>query len=224
MKTTLAKLSVCVILLLVVSCARKASIYSDLFSTLPSNNFIENDVIQQKSVASNSQTFLTNNNIGSFTGYRSVSFNNSNGVSASASASVNIIDPATLSLSEEIVFQKISLKNLKNKFVSLNEIGANYQRIVVPNTYANTAQNLAKFNIAGGYNRALDITVPNQIMLYHQNGNDVLSALINTQNCLDNSEDLNNFMFTIDGKIYFNALANPGIYSSKDFTVTVNYN
>ncbi len=223
MKTTLSKLSVCVTLLLVVSCARKASIYSDIFSSKFISESFRNDVIEEKNIV-NKPIIEINNNYDFFVGNRSSSYPNSNGVSASAFASVTIIDPASISQSEELVFEKISLNKLKNKFVSLKEIGASYQRILVPNLYSNTAQNIGEFNIEGGFGRALDISVPKQITLYHQNGNDVLSVLINTKNCSKKSDITNNFKFTLDGKVYYNTLSNPGTYSSKDFAVTVNYN
>ncbi len=224
MKTTLSKLSVCVILLLVVSCARKASLYTDIFSTKITNESFKNEVIKESNVVSNKQIINFDNNFGSFTSYRSASIGNSNGSSAAASVSVTVIDPASLSQSEDLVFGKISLKNLKNKFVNLYDIGASNQRILIPNTYTNSALNLAEFNINGGYNRAFDISVPNQILLYHQNGNDILSALINATKSAKKSGDLTNFKFALDGKVYFNSLSIPGVYSSKDFAVTVNYN
>ena len=224
MKTTLSKLCVCVILLLVVSCARKASMYTDIFSTRITNESFKSDVIEENNVVSNKQLINFNNNFGSFTSYRPTSIGNSIGSSAAASASVTVIDPASLSQSEDLVFGKISLKNLKNKFVNLNDIGASNQRILVPNTYTNSALNSAEFKINGGNNKAFDISVPNQILLYHQNGNDVLSALINATKSSKKSGDLTNFKFAIDGRVYFNSLSTPGVYSSKDFAVTVNYN
>lgn len=224
MKTTLSKLSVCVILLLVVSCARKASLYTDIFSTKITNESFKNEVIEESNVISNKQIVNFDNNFGSFTSYRTASIGNSNGSTAAASASVTVIDPASLSQSKDLVFGKISLKNLKNKFVNLNDIGANYHRIIIPNTYANSAQNIAEFRIDGGDNKAIDISVPNQILLFHSNGSDVLSALINTKKVSQKSNDFNDFKFTIDSKVHFNALSMPGNYSSKDFAITVNYN
>ncbi len=224
MKTTLSKLSVFILLLLVVSCARKSAVYSDIFSTKFINESFHHDLIAEKSEVINKQIADIGSNFGSFTNNRTASFSNSNGVSASAYASVTIIDPAALYQSEELVFGKISLKNLKNKFVSFNEIGSSYQRLLLPNLYSNAAQKMAEFSVEGGVYRALDITIPKQISLYHQNGNDELTAFIQTKNSSNKNDNLNNFKFTIDSKVHFNALSVPGYYSSKDFAVTVNYN
>lgn len=224
MKTTLSKLSVFILMLLVVSCARKAAVYSDIFSAKFINESLNHDLIEDKSEVINQQIADIGSNFGSFTNNRPASFNNSNGVSASAYASVTIIDPASISQSEDLVFEKISLKNLKNKFVSFNEIGSSYQRLLLPNLYSNAAQKMAEFSVEGGAYSALDITIPKQISLYHQNGNDELTAFIQTKKSSQKNNNLNNFKFTIDSKVYFNALSVPGYYSSKNFAVTINYN
>ncbi len=224
MKTTLSKLSVFILLLLVASCARKAAVYSDIFSPKFINESFHHAFSTEKSEVISKQIVDIGSNFGSFTNNRTASFNNSNGVSASVYASVTIIDPAALSQSEELVFDRISLKNLKNKFVSFNEIGSSYQRLLLPNLYSNAAQKMAEFSVEGGIYKALDITIPKQISLYHQNGNDVLAAFIQTKNSSNKNDNLNNFKFTIDSKVHFNALSVPGYYSSKDFAVTVNYN
>ncbi len=225
MKTTLAKHIVCaMILFLVVSCSRKASIYSENFSK---TNFIETSYtgFNEQNIANNNfLSFSFENKIGSYFGSKSLSIDNYNGSSASAQISVTILDPATITKTDDLVFDKISLKNLKNKFVSLNDIGANYKRIVVPNLYSNEAKAQASFSVGGANNVALDVNVPKQIDLYHKNGTDIISAIIDTKSNSKKSAEIYNYDFLINGKIYFNSLTVPGNYSSKDFAVTVHYN
>lgn len=224
MKTTLPKLCFFAFLFFLVSCAKKAFIYSENLT----KNFIGktfDDGFISETNKPNNQVMSMNNNVGSYSvGRPFSSISNYNGSSASASASASVIDPATLSKTEDLVFGKVFLKHLKNKFVSLNEIGASFQRILVPNMYSNEAKAQACFSVGGANNIALDVNVPKQIDLYHKNGTDIISAIIDTKSNSKKSAEIYNYDFLINGKIYFNSLTVPGNYSSKDFAVTVHYN
>ena len=144
MKTTLPKLCFFAFLFVFVSCAKKAFIYSEnLTKNFIGKTFDEGFISETNKP--NNQVMSMNNNVGSYSVDRSFSsISNYYGSSASASASASVIAPATLSKTEDLVFGKVFLKHLKNKFVSLNEIGASFQRILVPNVYISSFSHVAR--------------------------------------------------------------------------------
>ncbi|MBS4043492.1 MAG: hypothetical protein KGZ59_06725 [Chitinophagaceae bacterium] len=214
MKTTLIKICIVSFLFLTIACSNKAFVHSDFENE--DENYLKattkNKIINQNT--SNTSSQKANNVI-------AISTSGDNSATAYASASANIVSPAILKKTNDIIFNNIEINNLSKKDVVVKSFGADYKSIAVPTMYSQRATELAEFTFDTPLHTVFDISMSSIVTLQKMDSYETVLAKLSFKESLIS---LTQHQFLIDGLVYVNALSPSGQYISKDCSITLHLN
>ncbi len=143
--------------------------------------------------------------------------------SAAASASVTIMSPVVFSKTEDISFNTLTLNTASSQEVVLISGGLGFHSLYIPKISIFKPTQKGVFTIYGCTDNFYSISTQLVIKLLHSNGEEHIYA----QSMIDESSLINSVgerSIIVDAKVYVDHTQLAGSYTSKNFTLTINFN
>lgn len=143
--------------------------------------------------------------------------------SAAVSASVTIISSVIFLKTEDIWYDKMFLNSNSFEELILTNGGQSNRSLYIPKIFSFENTKKAVFSIYANDANFYSISSKEVITLIHNNGQEHMygKATIEETSLLNS---LGNRDILVNTKVYFDHSQLPGLYTSKNFTVTVNFN